>query len=152
MRIGEPAQIVYLLAGTSSSITTAVGSVWCNDPQSGYDCEVRGRSFDPTQSTTWREKGQWDLGIRPDLVGEQQFLESNSKDYNYGDFGLDSLAIADGQHRDIRLTGQVVAVVNDTTQLLGSLGLAVNSRSFRKDEQYPSFVSTLFDSGKIPSK
>ena len=75
MRIGEPPQVVYLLAGTSSSITTAVGSVWCNDPQSGYNCQARGRSFDPTESTTWDDKGQWVLGIRSDLVNEQQFLQ-----------------------------------------------------------------------------
>lgn len=152
MRIGEPAQIVYLLAGTSSSITTAVGSVWCNDLQSGYNCEARGRSFDPTESTTWDDQGQWALGIRSDLVNEQQFLQYTSKDYSYGNFGLESLSIANDQHRNLRLPRQVVAVVNDTTQLLGSLGLAINSRSFRKDEKYASFVSTLFDSGKIPSK
>lgn len=145
--------MVYLLGGTSSSITTAVGSTWCNDPRSGYDCNQRGRGFDTSASKTWHEIGQWTLGIRDGVLIEP-YLQWTTKDLGYGEFGRDSIKILLDQSdkRNITLATQTIATVNDTTQLLGTFGLGLNTRSFSNDERYPSFMSTLFDSGMIPSR
>jgi hypothetical protein len=151
LRLGSPSQVVYLLAGTGSSITTTVGSVWCNDEaQSGYSCDQRGRAFTTSESTTWQEIGQWTLGIR-DSVLVEDYLLYTTKDLGYGDFGRDTIKILLDQS-DIEMDTQTIAVVNDTTQLLGMLGLGLDARSFSNDEQYPSFMSSLFDNQTIPSR
>lgn len=150
LRLGTPPQIVYLLAGTSSSITTTVDSIWCNDKSSGYDCDSRGRSFVVSQSTTWKDIGQYELGIRPDL--DEAFLQYTSKDYDYGDFGRDSVKIGSDDGRNLTMDQQTIAVVNDTTRLVGVLGLGLKSRDFKGEEEYPSYISTLFNSNTIPSR
>jgi hypothetical protein len=150
VRLGNPVQAVFLLAGTGSSITTAVSSVWCNDPRSGYSCVDRGRQFDTSKSTTWQPIGLYGDLERPQL--DEEYLKWTSLDLGYGAFGRDTVKIEDSQGRIVTLDNQTIAVVNDTTQLLGSLGLGLKTRSFKSDEAYPSFISVLANQSLIPSR
>jgi len=111
---------------------------------------MRGRAFNPANSTTWRGIGQYELKLRPELLDVN--MQNSTWDFDYGSFGRDSVKIGNEDGRVLQMDNQTIAVVNDTTQYLGSLGLSLKSRSFLADEQYPSLVSTLFDTGTIPSK
>ena len=43
-------------------------------------------------------------------------------------------------------------MLNDTTQLVGSLGLGTNTRSFNAEEEYRSYLTALYEEGIIPSR
>ena len=150
-RLGNPVQVVYLLVSTSSSVTTAVGSVSCSSLDAAYSCESRGRAFVTAESSTWSGIGQFKLDIRQNLI-ESYMQDNNNPDLGYGDFGRDSVKVGNDDNRNLRLNGKTIAVVNDTSQLLGSFGLAVKSYNFKGDEEYPSFLATLFDTRTIPGR
>lgn len=155
LRIGNQPQVVYLQASTGSSITTVVGPGWCDNTSTDYACDLRGRVFNPAQSTTWQSIGSYATQPQPYLYDESSslgFLKTNSKDYGWANFGRDTIKIANDQGPDFRIDHQTIGVINDTTTLLGTLGLSVKSRSFANEERYPSFLSSLHDNGTIPTK
>ncbi|TGZ80837.1 acid protease [Ascodesmis nigricans] len=149
-RIGSPPQPVFVLAGTSTAVTTVAGFQWCdNTTLSGYTCADRGRAFDKSKSTTWEGIGHYTLNIRPELTKGQEVY--GVTDYGYGEYGRDSLKFVDGE-KEVMLDDQVVAVVNDSTILLGSLGLGVETRSFSNEESYEGLLVALYKSGVVPSR
>ncbi|KAI5805109.1 aspartic peptidase domain-containing protein [Geopyxis carbonaria] len=150
LRLGTPAQYVYLLAETSSSITTTVDTLWCNDETSGYSCDERGRAFDIKKSSTWKGIGEYQIDLRPELTDTKYI--STVMDYGFARFGRDKMKIKLEDNSVLEVNNRVIGVLNETTRLLGSLGLGVDSQSFKNEEAYPSFMSVLYDNGTIPSR
>lgn len=149
-RIGNPPQAVFLLADTSTSLTTVAESQWCsNTTISGYSCDDRGRAFDKTKSTTWRSVGLYTLQIRPELAKDRDIF--GVTDLGYGDYGRDAIKFKEGD-REIQFDDQLVATVNDSTLLLGSLGLGIEVRSFSNEEAFEGLLTTLYDTAVIPSR
>lgn len=150
LRLGTPAQYVYLLAETSSSITTTVDTLWCSNSSSGYSCDERGRGFDIMESSTWKGIGEYPLDLRPELT-DTKYLYT-VQDYGYARYGRDKMKIKLEDNSVIQFNNRLIGVLNETTRLIGSLGLGVESTSFKREEAYPSFMSVLYDNGTIPSR
>jgi hypothetical protein len=83
---------------------------------------------------------------------EEEYLKWTLLGLGYGAFRRDTVKLEDFQGLIVTLDNQTVAVVNDTTQLLGSLGLGLKTHSFKSDEAYPSFMSLLANQSLIPSQ
>lgn len=152
IRIGTPAQYAYVLISTTISETWVAGSAWCSDSASGYSCEERGNAVDTAASSTWEEFGQYSLGYRPELTDQRD--QYSVKDMGYGDYGLDVLKFktTGSNPGEYSFDRQIIGVINDTTHLVGMMGLNVASRSFINETTYPSLMSTLYDNGTIPSR
>ena len=140
-RIGNPAQTVRLLPSTASQQTLVVIPAGC-PPGFMADCETsRGWQFDKNQSTTWGEKGIYNL--RP----EQNLLSTGS-----GDFGFDSIGVNGQGQGGPTLEHQLIGGFAGAAFFLGIFGLnprATNYSNF--NDPVPSFITNLKTNGSIPS-
>ena len=65
VKVGTPPQWVYLFPSTSSSETRVIGESGCDG---SIQCQtLRGGTFLANQSTTFVSKGNFDLGLDPNL-------------------------------------------------------------------------------------
>ncbi|KAK2746987.1 hypothetical protein FQN57_002559 [Myotisia sp. PD_48] len=134
VRVGTPSQWVEVIPRTGSSETWVIGQDGCD---STFVCrQKRGGLFLANGSSTWLNLGRYDLGRSLQLgdgVG--------------GTYGSDTLAVND----QIRLTDQIIAIVNTTDWWLGSLGLGITEINFTEENKL-SFISTLSQKLTVPSQ
>lgn len=131
IRVGTPQQYLSLLPSTLSQETWVVGPAGCDGTSTCTN--ERGGLFSANQSTTFQERGLYEL---------------NSQDTGYGYYGMDTIYLSD----DVSTPDQIIALVNSTEHWIGSLGLGVQQTRFDGTENYLPFLSSLVQNGSfIPS-
>ncbi|KAL8727521.1 MAG: hypothetical protein Q9166_005992 [cf. Caloplaca sp. 2 TL-2023] len=142
LRVGSPPQVARVLPSTAGQATWVVSALGCPPEVSPYCNDIRGWLFDSTRSSTWNELGNFSLGL------ELNFYPSDNATY-----GLDTIALDftdDNGGPD--LTNQLVAAISGYEYVLGTFGLnhrPTNLSDFQ--HPYPSFLTSLYDQGRIPS-
>jgi hypothetical protein len=140
--LGTPPQAVRLLP----SITGY--TIWAVLPQACQGLAVRtcnsdrGGTFATNQSSTWEDKGMFQLPL-----DAEHYLPFSGA----ANFGFDNVTLDWQGYGGVTLEHQVVAGYITEDFYLGALGLSpllVNITSF--DDQHPSFVGTLSDKNHIP--
>lgn len=141
LRVGEPAQNVRVLPSTSTQQTWVVIPEGCPQFYGSSCANDRGWVFDNSTSTTWKEKGVYNLGDEGGLG-----LDSS------GIFGFDTVGLGLQGTGGPTLQGQLVAGIATSKFWLGSLGLDPQSTNFSTfDDSHPGFMSNLKSNGSIPS-
>ncbi|KEF53009.1 uncharacterized protein A1O9_10917 [Exophiala aquamarina CBS 119918] len=131
IRVGTPQQYVSLLPSTLSQETWVVGPAGCDGTSACTN--QRGGLFSANQSTTFQERGPYEL---------------NSHDTGFGYYGMDTIYLSD----DVSTADQIVALVNSTEHWIGSLGLGVQQTRFDGTENHLPLLSSLVQNGSfIPS-
>lgn len=153
LRVGTPPQPIFVHPFLSTSLILVPNSVWCSNlTYSGYSCDSRGRGFSTSLSSTWRPIGQYDLDIRPELEDDRVIY--GVTDLGYGEFGEDVVMMKEGDDAGREVSVQEIAVgaVNDSTVLLGELGLGVDVRSFDAQTTSEGMLGKLWKTGQIPGR
>lgn len=141
LRVGEPAQNVRVLPSTSSQQTWVIIPEGCPQYYGSGCANDRGWLFDNSTSTTWKEKGLYNLGDEGNLG-----LDST------GIFGFDTVGLGLQGTGGPTLQGQLIAGIATSTFWLGSIGLNPQSTNFSTfDDSHPSFMSNLKSNKSIPS-
>jgi Eukaryotic aspartyl protease len=142
LQLGTPPQAVRLLPSITGDTIWAVLPQACG--HSGSTCATdRGGIFTTNQSSTWEDKGFFQLPLNP-----EHYLPFSGA----ADFGFDNVTLNWQGYGGMTLGHQVVAGYITEDFYVGSLGLSplsVNITSF--NDQYPSLVGTLKAEGHIPS-
>ncbi len=137
-RIGNPPQVVRLLPSTASFQTLVVRPEGC---PAGWlqDCAgLRGWLFTNTSSTTWSDRGRWEISIQQNLHPPR-----------IGQFGLDSIGIGTSGPK---LDQQVIGAVASETYFLGLFALNPRAMNFTSvNDPIPSLMTNLKTNGSIPS-
>ena len=142
LRVGSnstKSQVVRLMASTALPTTWVVWSPACNTTQC---VDNRGGVFNQNYSSTWREKGTYDL-----------WFEKNLNYTGNGLYGFDTIGLGRDASEGQTLDGQVVATFFEQSFHFGFFGLnpqPTNFTDFR--DPIPSFMQTLKDLARIPSK
>lgn len=153
--IGEPRQNARVLVSTASQQIWAINRLACvsnmTDPSTGQatqykvlnsDCEnSRGFLFNATESTTWVEKGYYQLGVEKalGLVGN-------------GLYGFDSVAMGFPGEEGPSTVNSTIGTLVSANFWLGHIGVHHKSTNFSAFEApVPSYMMDLFDQGSIPS-
>jgi hypothetical protein len=142
LKVGTPAQWVDVNVNTVSSETWVVGVDGC---PVDTDCSsIRGGVFDIANSSTWHDKGFWDLGVDSQLGNDA-----------YGDYGLELLEFGStGVSCDsaIICAFNTTGSINTTSYLLGSFGVGIVPGSFNNSKPIISALTYLVEEdGSIPS-
>ncbi|KAI9740178.1 MAG: hypothetical protein M1834_004756 [Cirrosporium novae-zelandiae] len=142
--VGNPLQSVRLLPSSGES------SIWVILPEGCYYSDVncsnlRGNEFFTNESSTWQQKGLFDLEI-----SEEKLLGYSGN----GLYGFDNLSLGwqDDNSNTLNLTHQVIAGIATDDFYIGTLPLnprAVNFTNF--DDPQTSMLQTLRDNQMIPS-
>ncbi|KAL8664640.1 MAG: hypothetical protein Q9202_002910 [Teloschistes flavicans] len=146
---GSPPQFVRVLISTTCPQPWAIDPLGCT-PTDPPDCiSNRGNRFNKNASSTWQEKGLYELD-----------QELNLGYTGNGNFGLDNLTLGYPGSGAITLEHQIVATVAAKDFYLATWGIAPrptnltsdpNAVTFAANESYPSVLSTLRQDDKIPS-
>ncbi|KAI8930829.1 hypothetical protein NX059_011850 [Plenodomus lindquistii] len=153
--IGEPRQNARVLVSTASQQLWVVNRLACvsnsTDPSTGQvtpyyalnsDCEhSRGFLFNTSQSSSWKEKGYYQLWMEKTLG-----LDGN------GYYGFDSVATGfPGEEGPVTANSTVGTLITPNFWL-GHIGLHHKPTNFSTSEpSAPSYLVNLFDQGSIPS-
>ena len=146
IHVGTPPQplrvLVSLNAGeiwVISANKTEGGCLATDPPGCG---QARGGLFTTNLSTTWQNKGDYDLDIEQNLNGNL---------YN-GDYGLDAVGLGLADSGGIRLDSQTIAALSTKDPYLGYLGVnnhGTNFTSLANGEV--GFLESRKSTGNIPS-
>ena len=112
-----------------------------NDPSNCTNS--RGNTFDPTQSTTWIDKGRWSLAEEITLG----VASSEGGNYGYDTLGVQ---IHGSSGAGVILDHQVIAGIATKDFYIGNLGLAQRTPAFGGSQQ-TSFLQSLRNKNIIPS-
>ena len=145
VQIGSPPQVIRVLPSTSGSSLWAVLPEECTKFDPSTCADDRGGAFNPNISTSWVEKGLFQL---PDY-SEQAALPSI---YNVNSsWGLDNITLDWPANGGLSLEKQVTAAYAAKDFYIGSLGLSPYPTNVTYTEEYPSLLSTLRSRSFIPS-
>ena len=115
VQIGTPPQAVRVLPDIAGNSIWAVLSQAC-DTSETHDCpSSRGNVFNSNQSSTWEDKGLYELPLNP-----EHYLPYSGN----ADFGLDTLTLDWQGHRGPSLSNQVVGGFVAEDIYIGALGLS----------------------------
>ncbi len=140
LRVGTPAQDVRVFISTAGQETWVVASEGCvNSPSTCAD--ARGGLFNPNTSSTWQYTGQYTLYIEDNLD-----LRGGAK------FGNDTVGLGGQGSGTPTLDQQIVGGLATENFYLGMFGVNPKSTNFTsQNEGQPSYMSSLYTQGKIPS-
>ncbi|KAF2848435.1 acid protease [Plenodomus tracheiphilus IPT5] len=153
--IGEPRQNARVLVSTASQQIWAVNRLACvsniTDPSTGQvtqynvlnsECEnSRGLLFNVTESSTWTEKGYYQLWVEKALG-----LAGN------GLYGFDSVAMGFPGEEGPSTLNSTIGTLVSANFWLGHIGVHHKPTNFSAFEApVPSYLMNLFDQGSIPS-
>ncbi|KIV93874.1 hypothetical protein PV10_05053 [Exophiala mesophila] len=131
IRVGTPQQYLAVLPNTLRQETWVVGPAGCDGTSTC--ATLRGGLFSSNESSSFTELG---------------FFELNNGDSNVGYYGLDTIHLQD----DAQTSDQIIALVNDTSDWIGTLGLGVQQSRFQDSQNELPFLSSLVENGSlIPS-
>lgn len=131
IRVGTPQQYLAVLPNTLRQETWVVGPAGCDG--TAACATLRGGLFSSNESSSFTELG---------------FYELNNGDSNIGYYGLDTIHLQD----DAQTSDQIIALVNDTADWVGTLGLGVQQSRFQDSQNELPFLSSLVENGSlIPS-
>ncbi|KKY25057.1 putative eukaryotic aspartyl protease family protein [Phaeomoniella chlamydospora] len=131
LRAGTPEQWVYVLPNILSSETWVIGPDGCDGT---YTCETeRGGIFNASESTTWDEIGNYELGF-DNALGVT----------GTADYGDDTLALSDS----VVAEDQIVGILTSTQFWTGLMGLGVEESDFTGSAQ-KTFLSTLVENDSL---
>lgn len=140
--MGTPQQLVRVLPSTTAPETWVVLDQGClsSDPTS---CPTdRGDIFQSNKSSTWEEKGIYQLG---------QELNLGYDVNNNGDYGFDTLGLGYQGAGGPTVENQTIAGIATKEFYLGILGLVPRPVNFSTESSTPSFLSNLKTQNLIPS-
>lgn len=146
---GSPPQIIRVLISTTCPQPWAVDPLGCTPTDPPNCISNRGNRFNKNASSTWQEKGLYELD-----------QELNLGYTGNGNFGLDNLTLGYPGSGAITLEHQIVATVAAKDFYLATWGIAPrptnltsdpNAVTFAANESYQSVLSTLRQENNIPS-
>lgn len=143
VQVGTPPQTVRILPSTTGYTIWAVLPQACQNSSVSTCGSDRGGIFTANQSSTWEDKGLYQLPLDP-----EHYLPFRGA----AKFGFDNVTLDWQGFGGMTLDRQVVAGYITEDFYLGALGLShlsVNITSF--DDRYPSFLGTLRAQNYIPS-
>jgi hypothetical protein len=144
VELGNPAQLVRLLPATSLSTIFAIMPLGCNATTDPDDCEERrGGFFDQGTSTSWNQKGIFELPIYSEI----------SWGYSgNGSFGFDDVFFGFPGGEGMRLEQVALAGVATKDFFLGHIGLAPYALNFTDiNGPVPSVLQALKAQDQISS-
>lgn len=142
IRVGNPAQPLRVLVSTEVQETWVVLQAGCTAQDDTKCSNNRGNLYNQNTSTTWVDKGLFQLHAERNL---------NFTDFDNGDYGFDTLALGYDGSGGVSLNQQVIAGVATKDFYLGSLGLNPQQINFSTTDTHPSFLSNLKSRSIIPS-
>lgn len=143
MQLGTPPQAVRLLPSITGNTIWAVLPQACQDVPVKSCATDRGGIFTTNLSSTWQNKGFYQLPLNP-----EHYLPFSGA----ANFGFDNVTLDWQGNGGMTLESQAVAGYVTEDFYVGALGLSplsVNLTSF--NDQYPSFLGTLKAGNHIPS-
>jgi hypothetical protein len=140
--LGNPQQVVRVFVSTSGVYVVTILAGACNATASVQDCaNARGLTFNPSNSTTWKDQGPFELDQQNNLG-----IAIN------GDFGLEQVGLGIVNDANLTFPGQVVSGIIADNFYVGSLGLGTQPTNFSTfADPKTSLLTTLRDRGAIPS-
>jgi hypothetical protein len=142
--VGTPPQYVSLLVSTTATNPWVVVPQACGTANASNHCvKSRGGVLQKNQSSTWQDKGIYNL----------QF-EQNLGYFGSGNFGLDSLTLGSPGSigGNITVAKQIVAGIVSKNFYLATWGIRpADTNLTTLNNRYTSLLSNLKDLGKIPS-
>jgi Eukaryotic aspartyl protease len=143
VQLGSPPQAVRVLPSITGDCIWAVLPQACQKSAISTCRSDRGGVFTSNQSSTWEDKGLFQLPLNP-----EHYLPFSGA----ADIGFDNVTLDWQGYGGLALKHQVIAGYITDDFYLGTVGLspfAVNITSF--DDQYPSILGTLRAENHIPS-
>lgn len=144
IRVGNPPQPLRVLVSTTVPETWVVLEEGCTGSDGSTCADARGTLFNHNISTTWDDRGMFELGV-------EKNLDNYTGNFDNGNYGLDTLALGYNGSGGVSLDQQVVAGIATKDFYLGSLGLAPWPVNYSTTESSPSYLSNLKNQSKIPS-
>ena len=138
---GTPPQFTNVLISTLTTTPWFVLPQGCTDQDSDGCVQKRGRTFDPSKSSTWNPKGNYSLSVESNLG-----LEGN------GEWGFETVNLGPAGNGLPALSNQLITGVASRDFWIANWGIkpvGTNLSSF--NDPVPSWISTLKDNGTIAS-
>jgi hypothetical protein len=143
VQIGTPPQMVRLLPSITGNSIWAVLPRACENSSVSTCRSDRGGVFTTNRSSTWEDKGLWELPLHP-----QHYLPFSGN----SNFGFDNVTLKWPGPPGMSLKKQVIAGYVTEDFYVGALGLSPLPVNFTTPEdQYFSFLGTLKAEDRIPS-
>ncbi|KAI9881481.1 MAG: hypothetical protein M1830_000044 [Pleopsidium flavum] len=140
LRVGTPSQNVRVFISTAGQETWVVIARGCAYGSSTC-ADARGGLFSPNTSSTWQYTGQYTL-----------YIEDNLDLGGGGVFGNDTVGLGGQGSEASTLDHQIVGGIVTENFYLGMFGVNPKSTNFTNlTEGQPSYLSSLYTQGKIPS-
>lgn len=153
LRIGDPEQYTRALISTASQQTWAIYSLACTvnqtDSQTNVTTETfdsacneaRGRTFNDSSSTSWKNIGFFQL-----------WLEKNLGLWGNGQYGYETVGLGYTAQDGPTLKNTTVGTLITNNFWLGHFGINPKPTNFSQfSDPSPSFLATLFEQKQIPS-
>ncbi|GFP54469.1 candidapepsin-2 [Trichoderma asperellum] len=141
LRVGTPAQNIRILPGTSSTQTLVVLPEGCQIIKVDDCADSRGKLFNTTASSTWKEIGLYNLGFE-NVLG---FTDN-------GEFGYDTVGLGYLGSGGPVVNHSVIAGIAGTEFYLGVLALNPRPTNFTsQNDPQQSFMQLLKNESAIPS-
>jgi hypothetical protein len=143
VQIGTPPQVVRVLPDIAGNSIWTVLAQAC-DTSEANDCpSSRGNVFNSNQSTTWKDKGLYELPLNP-----EHFLPYSGN----ADFGLDTVTLDWQGHGGPSLSNQVIGGFVAEDIYIGVLGLSPATFNITSlNNPLPSVLGSLNEQNIIPS-
>ena len=119
------------------------GGCLATDPP---DCpQARGGLFSTNSSSTWQDKGIYQLGI-------ERNLDDYDGNYDNGDYGFDAMGLGLAGSGGVRFDSQTIAAIATKDFYLGHLGVNDHRTNFTTSgDGQVGFLESMKTSGNIPS-
>ncbi|PTB43910.1 uncharacterized protein TrAFT101_002475 [Trichoderma asperellum] len=141
LRVGTPAQNLRILPGTSSTQTLVVLPEGCQIIKVDDCADSRGKLFNTTASSTWKEIGLYNLGFE-NVLG---FTDN-------GEFGYDTVGLGYLGSGGPVVNHSIIAGIAGTEFYLGVLALNPRPTNFTsQNDPQQSFMQLLKNESAIPS-
>jgi hypothetical protein len=155
LEVGAPQQSVQVLVSTASQQIWAINYMACiantTDPATGeitalnvldVDCQnSRGFLYNSSSSSTWQQKGFYQLWIEKNLG-----LVGN------GLYGFDSVGLGTSGEEDPSVQNTTIGTLVSANFWLGHIGVHPKPTNFSAfEDPIPSYMTTLFEQKSIPS-
>lgn len=148
LRVGKSEQLVRVLPSTAGNAVWVVSPQGCLSGEAGTSpsvtcAESRGDLFNASESASWKNLNNYNLGLELNLGG---FNDT-------ADYGLDTVALGlSNATGGPCLDSMVVASYAKDDYYVGMFGLNQQPTNFSTfDNLYPSFLTTLKSEKLIPS-
>ncbi|KAF7503989.1 hypothetical protein GJ744_002917 [Endocarpon pusillum] len=142
LHIGTPPQMVRLLPSITGNTIWAVLPRACPNSSPNTCWSDRGNIFTSNQSSTWEDKGLFELPLNP----EHYLPFSGAANY-----GLDNVSVGSNDNVGLSLQDQVVVGYDTEDFYLGALGLSPLLVNTSDTDQYPSLLGTLKKGNNVSS-